>query len=108
MSDEVRVTFVTADGRERRTVSAPVGMTLLALAHREGVDLEGACGGSLACSTCHVILASRDYRRLPPPGVEEEDMLALAEGLTATSRLACQIVLAPGLDGLEVRLPEQD
>ncbi len=106
MSAGVRVTFVAADGDERRTVEATEGMTLLALAHREGVDLEGACGGGLACSTCHVILDDTDYDRLPPPEIEEEEMLALAEGLTATSRLACQIVLTAALDGLVVRLPE--
>ncbi len=106
MSAAVRVTFVTADGAERRTVAAEPGITLLALAHREGVDLEGACGGGLACSTCHVILDDADYDRLPPPEIEEEEMLALAAGLTPTSRLACQIVLTTALDGLVVRLPE--
>ncbi len=105
-AEQVRVTFIAADGSERRTVTAAAGTTLLALAHHEGIDLEGACGGSLACSTCHVILNPSDYDRLPPPDIEEEEMLALAEGLTPTSRLACQIVLTAALDGLVVRLPE--
>lgn len=101
-----RVTFVAPDGRERRTVQAPPGMTLLKLAHFEGIDIEGACGGNLACSTCHVIVSDADYDKLPPPSEEEEDMLDLAAGVTGTSRLGCQIVVTEALDGLAVRLPE--
>jgi len=101
----IRVTFVSADGRERHTAEARAGMTLLELAHREGIDIEGACGGNLACSTCHVIVAEADYPRLPPPEEEEEEMLDLATGLTRFSRLGCQIVLSEALDGLSVRLP---
>lgn len=101
----IRVTFVSADGRERHTAEAEAGMTLLALAHREGIDIEGACGGNLACSTCHVIVAEADHARLPPPEEEEEEMLDLAAGLTRFSRLGCQIVLSEQLDGLAVRLP---
>lgn len=102
----VKVTFVTPDGEEERMVDGAPGMTLLKLAHFEGIDLEGACGGQMACSTCHVIVErAADYDRLPSPSVEEDDMLDLATGAAATSRLACQIVLSPAIDGLRVRLP---
>jgi 2Fe-2S ferredoxin len=77
------------------------------IAHRHGVDIEGACEGALACSTCHVIVEPDWSRRLEEPSEDEEDMLDLAFGLTATSRLGCQIVMTEALDGLTVTLPEE-
>lgn len=84
---------------------APVGVNLLELAHREDVDLEGACEGSLACSTCHVVLPDEVYDMLEEPTEDEEDMLDLAWGLTQTSRLGCQVVVTPDMEGTVVRLP---
>lgn len=55
------------------------------------VDLEGACEGSIACSTCHVILSPEHYNMLPEPEDDENDMLDMAFGLTDTSRLGCQV-----------------
>jgi len=69
------------------------------------VDIEGACEGSLACSTCHVIVNAAWYAKLAKATEDEEDMLDLAFGLTGTSRLGCQIVMSEALDGLEVALP---
>jgi ferredoxin len=68
--------------------------------------MEGACGGSCACSTCHVIVEDPAvYGRLPEPSDDENDMLDLAFGLTETSRLGCQVEMRPEWDGLVVRLP---
>lgn len=75
------------------------------LAHDNDIDLEGACEGSLACSTCHVILPAEAYARLGEPSDEEGDMLDLAFGLTETSRLGCQVKLGPELEGAIIRLP---
>ncbi|MEQ8344539.1 MAG: ferredoxin family 2Fe-2S iron-sulfur cluster binding protein [Sneathiellaceae bacterium] len=99
-----RMIFVTPEG-ERQDVDAPMGLSVMEIAHLHGVDLEGACEGSLACSTCHVIVAPDWYGRLKPPQEDEQDMLDLAFGLEPTSRLGCQIVMTEGLDGLTVRLP---
>lgn len=98
------MTFVTPQG-ERITVEAPVGLSVLEIAHQHNIDLEGACEGSLACSTCHVIVDSEWYDTLPDAQEEEEDMLDLAFGLTHTSRLGCQIIMKEELDGLVVTLP---
>lgn len=100
-----KMTFICADGA-RREVDAPVGLSVLEIAHRCDVDIEGACEGSMACSTCHVIVEAEWFDRLAAPSEEEEDMLDLAFGLTQTSRLGCQIVIRDDLDGLTVRLPE--
>jgi len=99
-----KMTFIERDGT-RREVDAPFGLSVLEIAHKHGVDIEGACEGSLACSTCHVIVDAAWFKKLQAPTEDEEDMLDLAFGLTQTSRLGCQIVMHPGLDGLVVKLP---
>ena len=100
-----KMVFVGPDGKERREVEAPLGLSVLEIAHKHGLDIEGACEGSMACSTCHVIVDPAWYGKLKAPSEEEEDMLDLAFGLTKTSRLGCQIVMSEALDGLTVRLP---
>lgn len=99
-----KVTFVERDGN-RKEVEAPVGLSLLEIAHRNDVDIEGACEGSLACSTCHVIVEDGWYPRLEEASEDEEDMLDLAFDLQRTSRLGCQIIITEALDGLVVHLP---
>lgn len=101
-----KVTFIDRDGT-RIEIDAPVGLSLLELAHRNNIDIEGACEGSLACSTCHVIVGEDDFDRLQEPTEDEEDMLDLAFGLTKTSRLGCQIIVTEELDGLTVALPSE-
>ncbi|MEQ9349001.1 MAG: ferredoxin family 2Fe-2S iron-sulfur cluster binding protein, partial [Alphaproteobacteria bacterium] len=94
-----KLTFIDPDGT-RHHVDAPVGLSVMEIAHRHGINIEGACEGSLSCSTCHVIVAPEDYERLAEASEDEEDMLDLAFGLTATSRLGCQIIMTEELDGL--------
>ncbi|AJP71982.1 2Fe-2S iron-sulfur cluster-binding protein [Sphingomonas hengshuiensis] len=101
----IRVRFVSADGARLREVEGGEGDRLLELAQNDGQPLEGTCEGQMSCSTCHVIVADEDFERLPRASEEEEDMLDLAVGATRTSRLACQILLTPDLDGLTVRMP---
>jgi 2Fe-2S ferredoxin len=99
-----KMTFIQRDG-SRKEVDAPIGLSVLEIAHRNDVDIEGACEGSLACSTCHVIVESDWIELLKDASEDEEDMLDLAFDLTKTSRLGCQIVITEELDGLTVRLP---
>ncbi|HTI87242.1 MAG TPA: ferredoxin family 2Fe-2S iron-sulfur cluster binding protein [Alphaproteobacteria bacterium] len=101
-----RMTFIDRDG-SRHEVDAPVGLSVLEIAHANDIDLEGACEGSLACSTCHVVVSPEDYERLTEATEDEEDMLDLAFGLTRTSRLGCQIIMSEELDGLTVKLPTE-
>lgn len=100
----LKMTFISPDGT-RKEVDAPEGLSVLEIAHKNDIDLEGACEGSLACSTCHVVVAQEWFEKLDEATEEEEDMLDLAFGLTHTSRLGCQIKMVPELDGLEVTLP---
>ncbi|XP_059426268.1 ferredoxin-2, mitochondrial-like [Carassius carassius] len=101
----VNVVFIDRSGQRTR-VQARVGENALQLAHRHGVDLEGACEASLACSTCHVYVSSEHYEKLPEPEEREDDMLDMAPMLQENSRLGCQIVLTPELDGMELTLPK--
>ena len=99
-----KMNFVDNDGNKKE-VDAPLGLSVLEIAHRNKIDLEGACEGSLACSTCHVIVDQEWFDKLDEASEEEEDMLDLAFGLTHTSRLGCQIKMTDELDGLSVTLP---
>ncbi len=106
VSNNLKVIFISSDGKERWECDAVAGESVLTVAHRNKIDLEGACEGSLACSTCHVIVDTDWFHdKLDEISEDEEDMLDLAYGLTETSRLGCQIILTESLDGLIVRLP---
>jgi 2Fe-2S ferredoxin len=98
------MTFIERDGSPRE-LHVRDGQTLLEIAHEHGIDIEGACEGAMACSTCHVIVDDAWIDRLPEPCEDEEDMLDLAAGLTQNSRLGCQVEVSDALDGLVVRLP---
>jgi len=99
------VTFIDKEGQSH-TFEVADGDNLLDIAQAHDLEMEGACGGSCACSTCHVIVVDQAYYdRTPEPDDDENDMLDLAFGLTETSRLGCQVKMTPELDGLTVRLP---
>jgi 2Fe-2S ferredoxin len=103
-----KVTFILRDNTPM-VVDAPIGLSVMEIARKAGInDIEGACGGSLACATCHVVVHPDWYARvLPESGksMEEEDMLDLAFDLAKTSRLSCQILMRDDLDGLVLALP---
>ena len=102
---QISVTWIKPSGENVVTTGSP-GADLLQLAHANGIELEGACEGSCACSTCHVILADSVYDALPEPSEEEDDLLDLAYGLTPTSRLGCQVKLTEILDNATIKLPQ--
>ena len=102
----IRVTFIDARG-ERVATEGAEGTSLLEVGQAAGMSLEGTCEGQMACSTCHVIVDSDWFGRLPPASDDEEDMLDLAAGVERHSRLSCQILLASALDGLVVRIPAE-
>ena len=102
-AEKIKVIFI--EGDQEREIEALVGLSILEVAHNNDIDLEGACEGSLACATCHVVLEDKIYNMLDEPEEAEEDMLDLAFGLTHTSRLGCQIILTKELDGMRIKLP---
>ncbi|KAF2455553.1 2Fe-2S ferredoxin-type domain-containing protein [Lineolata rhizophorae] len=103
--EERKVIFIDKEG-ERHTFEVADGDNLLDIAQANDLEMEGACGGSCACSTCHVIVEDQDYYdRMEEPSDDENDMLDLAFALTETSRLGCQVKMSKELDGLVVKLP---
>ncbi|KAG7664214.1 YAH1 [[Candida] subhashii] len=102
--EELHITFITKDG-EQFTYEVAEGDNILDIAQAHNLDMEGACGGSCACSTCHVIVDPEFYDEIPEPDDDENDMLDLAFGLTETSRLGCQVKMTKELDGIRVALP---
>mgnify|MGYP001337349045 CR=1 FL=1 len=102
---EMKIVFVNDNG-VRQEVEASVGASVLDVAHRNGFDLEGACEGSMACCTCHVIVDKAWFGKLSEASEEEEGVLDLDSRVAPTSRLGCQITLTKDLDGLVVSLPE--
>lgn len=100
----VNITFVNPDST-RTQIAARVGETLLQTSHRTGIEMEGACEGVCACSTCHIMLEQDLYDELLDGsedgclGEDEEDMLDMAFGLGQTSRLGCQVVVTEGMEG---------
>ncbi|SCA58076.1 (2Fe-2S) ferredoxin [Candidatus Terasakiella magnetica] len=101
-----KIIFVNPDGSEKE-VEAANGLSILEVAHKNEIDLEGACEGSLACSTCHIVVDDEWFDELEEPTEEEEDMLDLAFGLQETSRLGCQIIMSDDLDGIKVHVPAE-
>ena len=102
----VAVTFILQDGARRILFGQP-GDTLLEVAWDNQLTVEGACGGAMACSTCHMIIDSHWIEKLDPPGEEEDAILDLAWDAGSSSRLGCQIKLVDALDGMIVRLPNK-
>jgi len=101
-----KIVFVSPGGGQT-AVEIAAGTTVLKAAWDNGIDIEGACEGAMACSTCHVVVDEAHFALLPDPTDEEEDLLDLAWGVRPTSRLGCQIVVTDELDGMELRLPAQ-
>ncbi|VDK36220.1 unnamed protein product [Taenia asiatica] len=105
----VQLTFEWLCNGVRKTVPANVGDTLLDVVLENELDIDGfgACGGELACSTCHLILSDDVYNNLPnPPSEEELDLLDIAPIVTDTSRLGCQVVVSDEMDGAVIKVPE--
>ena len=101
--------FLFRDGTEK-TVDAPLGLSIMEIALKNNIDpIEGACGGSLACATCHAYIHPHFWEKcLPEDGEvseDEEDMLDLAFDLKKASRLTCQIIMRDDLDGMTIALP---
>ncbi len=103
MNPPIHVRFVDHD----RTVEAEIGDSILELAERNGIDLDHACGGVCACSTCH-IKVSVGAEHLTEASEDEEDQLDSARDLGLTSRLGCQARIQSAPDGdatIDVGIP---
>ena len=102
-----KITIVAHDG-QRFEIDTEDGSTVMENAIRNAVPgIEAECGGACACATCHVYVDEEWSGVVGEPDVMEEDMLDFAYEVRPTSRLSCQIKVAPELDGLVVQVPER-
>jgi 2Fe-2S ferredoxin len=102
------INFRDLDGTIKK-VEATIGLSILEIAHKHDIAIEGACGGALACSTCHVMVAEENFQSVQnynKPSEEEEDLLDTVFDLQPNSRLCCQIIMRPELDGATFILPK--
>ena len=101
------VTFVKRDGSEA-TVEAAAGLSVMEIGRDNNLGIEGTCGGSLSCATCHVIVDDAWVKKTGAASLDEEDMLDLAFNVESNSRLGCQITMDDSLDGLKIRIANDD
>ncbi|PJB69100.1 MAG: 2Fe-2S ferredoxin [Alphaproteobacteria bacterium CG_4_9_14_3_um_filter_47_13] len=106
-----KITVLFADGTSRE-IDAPVGLSLMEISQKNDIEeIEGSCGGSMACATCHMYIHPDWRDQCLPDDIrsdEEEDMLDLAFDVRDESRLGCQITMTEALDGLVIAMPGTD
>jgi 2Fe-2S ferredoxin len=104
-AEQETISLIVVDhaGVEHR-LEALEGWRVMEVIRDWGVPIKAECGGACACGTCHVHVDEAWLDRLIPPAAEEEDQLDVAAGVEPTSRLSCQLLMRPDLDGLRVRL----
>ena len=101
-----KITYIDSTGKER-VVEAKNGMTVMETAIKHNIPgIDADCGGACACATCHVYVDEAWREQTGSASAMEESMLDFAEAVQDNSRLSCQIRVAEALDGLVVRLPE--
>lgn len=101
----MKISFVLGDGSVRQIEAAP-GMSLMQVAQRNDIPgITADCGGACACATCHVHIAAEWAERIGAPDAVEADLLEMVDDCTPQSRLSCQIMMTPDLEGLTVCVP---
>ncbi|QAX82260.1 ISC system 2Fe-2S type ferredoxin [Candidatus Pseudomonas adelgestsugas] len=84
-------------------VEAETGQSILEVAHDNHIELESACGGVCACTTCHCVIRE-GFQSLEEADELEENLLDCVWGLEITSRLSCQAKI--GLGDIAVEIPK--
>jgi 2Fe-2S ferredoxin len=101
----MKIVVTDQDGKTHE-LEALEGWQAMEIIRDYGLPIKAECGGCLACATCHVYVDEKWLPKLVPPSLEEADMLADLPDGKDNSRLSCQIVMNPDLDGLELTLAE--
>ncbi len=101
--DAIVIRVVDHDGVEHR-LPALAGWRVMEVIRDWGLDIKAECGGACACATCHVHVIDGQDPALPEPSEEEADQLDTAFFVQDNSRLSCQLLVTPEMDGLAVRL----
>ncbi|HSQ94610.1 MAG TPA: 2Fe-2S iron-sulfur cluster-binding protein [Croceibacterium sp.] len=101
--------IVTTRSGETSTIETIDGLTVMEAIRDNGFDeLLALCGGCCSCATCHVHIDPEFFGKLPPISEDEDDLLDSSGDRDQYSRLGCQIPFTPDLDGLKVRIAQED
>ncbi|MBA3056295.1 MAG: 2Fe-2S iron-sulfur cluster binding domain-containing protein [Sphingomonadales bacterium] len=103
-----KLVIVNREGAETE-VDVADGITVMEAIRDNGFDeLLALCGGCCSCATCHVHVDPAFAGMLPPVGADENDLLDSSDNRDANSRLSCQLTITPEMNGLKVRIAEED
>ncbi|MGZ3306795.1 MAG: 2Fe-2S iron-sulfur cluster-binding protein [Asticcacaulis sp.] len=101
-----KITYIEHNGAEH-TIEVKNGQSVMEGAVKNNIPgIDADCGGACACATCHVYVDEAWTDKTGKASVMEESMLDFAQDLRPNSRLSCQISVSDALDGLIVRMPE--
>jgi 2Fe-2S ferredoxin len=101
--------IVTTREGEERAIMGEAGLSVMEVMRDNGIDeILALCGGCCSCATCHVHVDPDFADKLPKMSADEDDLLDSSSDRDATSRLSCQIPFSDALDGLRVRIAEED
>ena len=92
---------------KKKEILVKENQNILEISRKENLDIEGVCEGSMACSTCHIIVDNKWYDKLKPPCINELEMLELLPNFQKNSRLGCQVIITKNLDGLICKTPKE-
>ena len=102
-----KITYISHEGK-KNTVEVDSGLSVMEGAIQNNVEgIDADCGGSMACATCHVYVPEKWFNKLEKSQDAEQDMIDMAYEPKKNSRLSCQIIVSPELDGIEINTPRK-
>ena len=100
-----KITYIENNGKSH-SVDVAEGLTVMEGAVQNNIPgIDADCGGGMACATCHVYVKDEWFDKINKKSEGEDDMIDQAYEPKKNSRLSCQILVSPEIDGLEVHLP---
>ncbi len=100
-----KITYIENNGKSH-SVDVADGLTVMEGAVQNNIPgIDADCGGGMACATCHVYVKDEWFDKINKKSEGEDDMIDQAYEPKKNSRLSCQILVSPEIDGLEVHLP---
>jgi ferredoxin, 2Fe-2S len=97
--------IITRKDGEELAVEATDGLSVMEVLRPLDIGVAGDCEGSAACASCHVWVDREWSDRLAEPSEDEAEMLDCAFRTRPTSRLSCQILVSPSINGLRLSMP---
>ena len=100
--------IIFIDKGKKKEILVDENQTILEIARKENIEIEGSCEGSMACSTCHILVDNKWFAKLNPPCIDEKEMLELLPNYQKNSRLGCQVIITKYLDGFIYKIPKEN